>query len=178
MAMPGVSDWLLMIRDVIVDHMNQRSWAHAFTENGFGEGQANVSKYIRSHLPSDAVLPVPDTLPSIESLRRVFPKTRTTLDVQYFRTLLGAPSANALPSPPVVVAKALPMVPYRAPVAVPKFETPFTASLSKPAVPLMPKVSKAPAPVVAKSKHLAASLLVQELAKGPLPWLPPPPKAR
>ena len=108
----------------------------------------------------------------------MFPKTRTTLDVQYFRALLDAPSANVLPSPPVVVTKALPMVPYKAPLAVPKYETPFTASLSKPAVPLMPKVSKAPAPVVAKSKHLAASVLVQELAKVPLPWLPPPPAGR
>ena len=95
-AMPGVSDWLLMIRDVIVDFMNERSWANAFKEDGFGDNQADLSKYIRSHLPFNSVLPVPTAIPSTDSLRLVFPKTRTTINVEYFRGLLGAPPPKAL----------------------------------------------------------------------------------
>ena len=97
--------------------------------------------------------------------------------MEYFRSLLGAPPAKALALPSLGAAKALPIVPYKALRAVPKFETAFTAPLAKPAMPIIPKASKPHAKAKAMSKHLAASLLVQELAKGRLPWIPPVPKS-
>ena len=74
------------------------------------------------------------------------------------------------------MAKALPIVPYEALPAVPKFENALTASLAKPAMPIIPKASKPHAKAKAMRKYPAASLLVQELAKGRLPWIPPVPK--
>ena len=75
------------------------------------------------------------------------------------------------------MAKALPIVPYKALPAVPKFETAFTASLAKPAMPILPKASKPHAKAKATRKHTEASLLVQELGKSRLPWIPPVPKS-
>jgi hypothetical protein len=107
----------LIYRDTIVI-MQEKTWAHAFRDTGFGPGQANVHRFILQHLNPDLVFPIPTTFPSAKSLACIFPKNRSNLS-HLSHLIQAGPVPKALALPVVIVAPPLGPPPPKAGVVIP-----------------------------------------------------------
>ena len=142
-----VNQWLLFIRDTIDKILIQRNSTSAFRQNGFGDFQQSVSTFILRHLTHDLILPVSSDRPTDESLRCIFPKGRTTMDLSVFIIPpLAFPKVPPMLPPLPLPALAPPPPPIHLPagagggggVTAPRlliFETPFLAARAKPGPP-------------------------------------------
>ena len=88
-TVPTVLVWFTFIADTIVNMMNQRPWASAFRDNGFGDFQMGTSDYVKRHLSGTVMLPISTQTPSPEILARLFPVHRTNLPLPYFAAPIG-----------------------------------------------------------------------------------------
>lgn len=69
----SVIQWLRMIVRVITSVIESCSWAAAFLEDGFGNGQMSTSRFILTHMEPSAMLPAASDQPSQEVLQLVVP---------------------------------------------------------------------------------------------------------
>ena len=99
----SVPDFLLAVYDAIRQHLQGQRWDRSFEEDGFGCGQARVSKFVRQQLALQGPVEVARGLPSPAELALCFPK-RARVDVAmllrpYQQLALPAPKQLALPAP-------------------------------------------------------------------------------
>ena len=142
-----INQWLL-IRDTIQTILIERNTVSAFRQNGFGDRQSAVSTFILRHLSNDVVIPVSSSYPTIDKLRCISPKGRTTLELSTtIAPELAFPKLPPMASP--IPLPALVGPPVHVPVggggdaAPPRvsLETAFSSARAKPAAPVTLRVN-------------------------------------
>ena len=89
------AQFMLALYDAIRNVLQGHRWAGAFEKNGFGTGQAQVSKYILENLQLDAAPQVPSTMPTAETLALCFPRNCLVQTALWLKPYVEA----ALPAP-------------------------------------------------------------------------------
>lgn len=131
----GVGMLLASIYTAIKDVLEARDWASAFDRDGFAPAQVGISPRVLEHLGAALPLGVPSTRPTLEQLRRCWPRRQLVPVADVWRRsppppapvpvlrrsarLAGAASSSASGSSmvPVVVAVPVPRCPRKRPAS-------------------------------------------------------------
>ena len=92
-----VAQFMVVLCDAIRNVLQGRRWAGSFDKNGFGAGQAQVSKYILQNLQLDAVPQLPSAAPTAETLSLCFPRKCQVEAALWLKPYLQ----SALPAPAI-----------------------------------------------------------------------------
>ena len=102
------AQFLQVLLDTIRQVLQGRRWALAFDEDGIGQGQARLSKYILRQLQLREPPAVPAVAPSEEVLKLCYP-TGAKVPCQVLLRPFRLPAYVALPAPAVARPLALPV---------------------------------------------------------------------
>lgn len=100
----SVQEFLPCLYEAIRSVLQGRDWKAAFNENGFGNGQSEVSSHVRRELGMDLPLAVPASRPSPEQLECIFPR-RTVVPAKALWRPFDAPAAPKASSAMLARAK-------------------------------------------------------------------------
>ena len=91
----NVQQFMPCLYEAIRVTMDESDWSSSFSENGFGQLQAQVKESIRRELAMDQPLCIPSARPTLEQLQCVFPK-RTVVPTASLWRPFDPPSAPSL----------------------------------------------------------------------------------
>ena len=112
---PVLEQLLEALRHAVETVLQGRTWANAFVSNGFGAGQAGLSKRVLEALCLEAAPAVPDARPSLEQLQACFPR-RARVVVNKVLAAVDRPFTPPVAAPPAKAPGGVPLLPPAPPV--------------------------------------------------------------
>lgn len=103
-----IAEFLRCVYQTIRSVLQCRSWAAAFDANGFGDGQAHVSGFIRRQLGLTEPLALPASRPTDGSVAVCFPRRAVAPVGRIWLTMQPPPHIHAVPLARAPVRRAVP----------------------------------------------------------------------
>ena len=152
----GTSAFLKVMYDTIRIVLQGTCWEVAFAEDGYGETQSDVTKYILEHLEVETPPVLPATMPDLKQVELLFPcNAKGPAKSAMPPAPKAAPALPMLPPPPMA-APALPPPPAPPISLAHRLRSKTRLALAAGSVPAAPSVAASETPPPAQAEASAA----------------------